>query len=389
MRRHIVLAILAAACASPWCGAVAASEDKGGTLADLDLVVGRAIRAVEPSVVRVKVLKMSPEQQKAAEKVLDEQSDEASPPDRKAEPQGKSETPKPETKPDDAESAAMRMLDAAPTDDLCSTIQSGLVVSADGEIVTSMVNIGDQKVGLFVEMPGGSIYKATRLGEDSQRDLLLLKIEAKGLPVPPMGSKADLAVGQWVVALGRTLPIPTPTANKGIVSALGRHAGVAIQTDTNISPVNYGGPLVDIRGRVVGLVAAVGARGMDSRAGQWSDSGIGFAVPIEDVMSRLGAMREGRHLDPPFLGIEFNMVRLESGAKIMRVIAATAASESGLQDGDVIIEFQGRPIETPFQLLYEIGSRAVGDEVTFKVQRDGETLTLKATLGARPAQYRN
>jgi serine protease Do len=285
--------------------------------------------------------------------------------------------------------AAAASLSAPPTDDRCRTIQSGLVVSADGAIVTSLVNIGDQRVGLFVEMPDGAIYAATRLGQDSQRDLLLLKIDARQLAVPRTAGKGDLAVGQWVVALGRTLPLPTPTGSKGIVSALGRHAGVAIQTDANISPVNYGGPLVDLRGRVVGMVAAVGARGSDSRADQWSDSGIGFAVPIADILARVAAMEQGHRLEPPFLGIEFNMVRLEPGAKVMRVIAATAAAESGLQAGDVIVEFQGACIETPFQLLHEIGSRAVGDTVTFKVHRNGQTLGLSATLGARPDIYRN
>ncbi|HOI53756.1 MAG TPA: S1C family serine protease, partial [Phycisphaerae bacterium] len=376
MKRRIPAALVAMALAVPWCAAVSAQE-AGDSLADLELVMGRAIRRVAPSIVRVKVLTLSREEQKAAEALLEQAPAPAA--TDTGTPAEKPQTAESTDAPSDDAGTVAALLKTPPSDDRCRTIQSGLVVSADGEIVTSLVNVGDQKAGLFVELPDGTVCPARRLGQDSQRDLLLLKIEARQLPVPPTGAKADLAVGQWVVALGRTLPAPTPTASKGIVSALGRHAGVAIQTDANVSPVNYGGPLVDLRGRVVGVVAAVGARGADSRADQWSDSGIGFAVPMDDVLARLPAMREGKRLEPPFLGIEFNMVRLEAGAKVMRVIAGTAAAASGLEAGDVIVEFQGQTIETPFQLLHEIGSRAVGDTVTFKVQRNGETLTLTAT----------
>jgi len=388
MKRGIPVALLTMVLAAPWCAA-ASEQDTNDSLADLELVMGRAIRRVAPSVVRVKVLALSREQQKAAEALSSQPpspaaTDDDTPTQKPASDEGGGT----DTPPGNADAVAA-LLKAPPTDDRCRTIQSGLIVSPDGEVITSLVNVGDQKAGLFVELPDETVYPARRLGQDSQRDLLLLKIEARQLPAPPTGAKTDLAVGQWVMALGRTLPVPTPTASKGIISALGRLAGVAIQTDANVSPVNYGGPLVDLRGRVVGVVAAVGVRGADSRADQWSDSGIGFAIPIDDVLARLPALREGKHLEPPFLGIEFNMVRLEQGAKVMRVIAGTAAAASGLEAGDVIVEFQGQTIETPFQLLHEIGSRAVGDTVTFKVQRNGETLTLTATLGARPEIYRS
>jgi len=348
-------------------------------LADLQQVMARAIEKVSPSVVRIIVLDMTEAQQRAAEKALAQQEaekprkNEAKPHDAD-QPEEKVENPE---KPDQQDRPTKR-----------KRVRSGLIISPEGYVITSLVNVGEQKVGLQVELPDGRVLPARRLGHDSQRDVLLLKVEAHGLPTPEVRAKSDLAVGQWVVALGKTLPIDRPTVTKGIVSALGRLSGVAIQTDAKISPINYGGPLVDLHGRVVAMVAAVNARGSSARANQWSDSGIGFAIAMEDILARLPLLKEGRHIKPPFLGIRFNMVRLESGAKVMEVIPGTGAAESGMEDGDVIVEFQGAAIDTPFQLLYEIGSRSVGDQVTFKVLRDGETLTLKAKLGARPSRYR-
>ena len=361
-------------------------------LADLQQVMARAIEKVSPSVVRIIVLDMTEAQQRAAEKALQQpearegepapaDADKSKePPERQqqddAAPEPKDQAAKPDKVKDKVEAKERKR------------VRSGLIISPEGYVITSLVNVGDQKVGLQVELPDGRVLPARRLGHDSQRDVLLLKVEAHGLPAPEVRAKSDLAVGQWVIALGKTLPIDRPTATKGILSALGRLSGVAIQTDAKISPINYGGPLVDLHGRVVAMVAAVNARGSSAQANQWSDSGIGFAIAMEDILARLPLLKEGRHIEPPFLGIRFNMVRLESGAKVMEVIAGTGAAESGMEDGDVIVEFQGAAIDTPFQLLYEIGSRSVGDEVTFKVLRDGKTLTLKAKLGARPDRYR-
>jgi serine protease Do len=160
---------------------------------------------------------------------------------------------------------------------------------------------------------------------------------------------------------------------------------VAIQTDAGVSAMNYGGPLVDLRGRVVAMIASVlPTSGSSERAEAFSDSGIGFAIPIADILSELPELQKGGRLEVPFLGIRLNVGRLKPGAEVLEVLAATAAAESGIKDGDVITEFDGHQILSPFQLLYQIGSHRVGDQVTFKVRRGQETLTLSGKLKALP-----
>ena len=118
--------------------------------------------------------------------------------------------------------------------------------------------------------------------------LVLLKVEAEPkLPVPESVPSAEMRVGQWALAVGRTFEASRPNVSVGIVSALGRIWGKAIQTDAKISPNNYGGPLVDISGRVLGVLVPMSPDGSGEMAGvEWYDSGIGFAIPLEGVLRR-------------------------------------------------------------------------------------------------------
>lgn len=263
-----------------------------------------------------------------------------------------------------------------------TTVGTGLIVGADGYIVTSLVNVGEQTEGLKVRLSDGRELAAERLGQDVRRDVVLLKVQAEGLPVARTAPSDKLAVGQWVIALGRALLADQPTASKGILSATGRMAGLAVQTDANISRLNYGGPLVDIEGRVVAMIAAVGRTGSSARVQQLSDSGIGFAIPIDDILSRLPAMKKGEHILVPFLGVEFNVTRLGRGAQVMRVVAVTAAQEAGVKSGDIILAIDEATIDSPFQLQHIIGSHDVGDTVTLTIDRGGKNVTLKAKLRA-------
>src|SRR5438067_6584986 len=130
--------------------------------------------------------------------------------------------------------------------------------------------------------------------------LTLWKVDRKNLPVPVMVPKKELKVGQWAIALGRTLDLKQkkdtpPSISIGIVSALNRIWGKALQTDAKVSPVNYGGPLVDIQGRVQGILIPASQRKEGETAGfEWYDSGIGFAVPMEDVLAMLPRLKEGK-----------------------------------------------------------------------------------------------
>ena len=360
-------------------GAAARGDDSD--LAGLQPVIDRAVQTVAPAVVRVISTELTREQIAAAAR-----ADRAR---RLRELEG-------EESGSSARSAAQASgrADEAPRSDepgavgakAITHVRTGLIITSDGFVVTTLTNIGGQERGLKVELADGRVVPARRLGEDRRRDLVLLKIEAGELTAPTAASKAELRVGQWVLAVGRTLPVAKPTVGKGILSGVGRLAGLAVQTDADISPVNFGGPLVDLHGRVVGMIAAADLSGGGVMAGapdRFSDSGIGFAVPLEDILAELPALASGKHIEAPFLGIRFNMTRLDRGATVTEVLEGTAAKASGLAAGDIINEFENHVIESPFQLLYEIGSRRVGDKVVFRVLRDGKPIELHATLQAR------
>ena len=385
---------------------------------DLQQAMTQAIADVAPSVVQIVVPEMTRRQIEEAKeldrqrrlKALEEEearrkaeepvpadTDQPAEPETPTEPEKPAadadDAPKDESKPDESESAP----DDSPKadddkrdkkDDTKTAVRTGLIVSSDGCVITSLVNLGRQTQGIRVRLADGRELPAVRLGDDLRRDIVLLKIEATGLPVPRTAPRSRLAVGQWVVALGRTLLLDQPTASKGIISALDRMAGLAVQTDANVSQMNYGGPLVDLDGRVVAVIASLGRSGSTADAGQFSDSGIGFAVPMEDILAELPELRAGDHIDVPFLGVEFNLMRIGKGAEIRRVLATTAATEAGLKDGDIIVRINDVEIDSPFQLLHQIGSHKVGESLTLKVNRNGKTLTVKATLKPRPEHLR-
>src|SRR5262245_46807733 len=175
---------------------------------------------------------------------------------------------------------------------------TGLVVSADGYIISSAFNFANKPAAVIVSVPGKrERFPARTVATDHTRMLTLIKIEVNGLPVPQAAPKRDLRVGQWALALGRTwAPSDAPpSVSVGIISALGRIWGKAVQTDAKVSPVNYGGPLVDVEGRVIGVLVPASPRAEGDAAGvEWYDSGIGFAVPLEDVNATLARLKEGQ-----------------------------------------------------------------------------------------------
>src|SRR5262249_36115265 len=147
---------------------------------------------------------------------------------------------------------------------------TGLVVGADGYIITSSFNFANRPSAIFVGVPGRPDRLVAKVvATDQTRMLTLLKVEATGLPVPAAAPKKERRVGRSAVALGRTVAgVDTPpSVSVGILSALGRVWGKAVQTDAKVSPVNYGGPLVDLQGRVLGVLVPLSPRGQDETAG--------------------------------------------------------------------------------------------------------------------------
>src|SRR5262249_30150629 len=177
----------------------------------------------------------------------------------------------------------------------------------DGYIISSAFNFANKPNAIIVQVPGQKErYVAKVVANDTTRFLTLLKIEANGLPVPEAAPKNEIQVGQTAIALGRTLESQDgmPSISVGIISALGRIWGKALQTDCKVSPGNYGGPLVDLQGRVQGvLIPASPFSEADVAGVEWYDSGIGFAIPLEYINGVLPRLREGKDLVKGVLGI--------------------------------------------------------------------------------------
>jgi S1-C subfamily serine protease/predicted esterase len=254
---------------------------------------------------------------------------------------------------------------------------TGLVVDADGYIVSSAFNFANKPTEIFVTVPGHKDrYYAKIVANDQTRMLTLLKIEAKGLPVPAPAAKKDFRVGQYSIALGRALAgtDTPPSISVGIISALDRIWGKAIQCDAKVSPVNYGGPMIDISGKVQGVLVPASPRGQDETAGvEWYDSGIGFAIPLEDINAVLPRLKKGENLTRGLLGITPQGQDIYSGSPVIGTVAPeSAAAKAGLKPGDVILEIDGTKVERQAQVMHLLGKKYEGDTVSVKIKRGSE-----------------
>ena len=180
----------------------------------------------------------------------------------------------------------------------------GLVVDPSGYIISSAFNFVNKPTSILVRLPDGTRKPAKLVATDHSRMLVLLKIDAeKPLPVCEIAPQGEMRVGQWAIAVGRTFESDRPNMAVGILSALDRIWGKAIQTDAAVSPNNYGGPLVDIRGRVMGVLVPLSPEAAGEIAGmEWYDSGIGFAIPVEHIQQVLPRLKKGEDLYPGLAG---------------------------------------------------------------------------------------
>jgi S1-C subfamily serine protease len=259
---------------------------------------------------------------------------------------------------------------------------TGLIVSDDGYIISSAFNFANKPSAIFVAVPGRKERYAARIvANDQTRMLTLLKVEARDLPVPAAAPRGQIQVGQWALALGRTLdpnPDRPPSVSVGIVSALHRIWGKAIQTDAKVSPVNYGGPLIDIQGRVQGVLVPASPRAQDETAGiEWYDSGIGFAIPLEDILAVLPRLKEGKDLKRGLLGITVQSPDIYGAIPTVASVAPeSAAARAGIRPGDVILQIDGKPVVNQAQVLHILGTKYEGDTVSVKVRRGQEEIDL-------------
>lgn len=265
---------------------------------------------------------------------------------------------------------------------------TGVVVSEDGLVVSSAFNFIGRPSSILVELPDGRRLPAVRVATDHSKMLALLKIEASGLTPALAAEKKSIRVGQWAIALGRTYDTPEPSISVGIVSALNRIWGKAIQTDAKVSPVNYGGPLIDVEGKVLGLLVPLSPQESEATAGvEWYDSGIGFAIPMEDVYAAVERLKGGEDLRPGLMGITFKPGSLGAAAAVDRVRIESPAEKAGLKPGDVIIEVEGKPVRRVDEVKYILGGKYAGDEVALVVRRDEKNFNATMKLVAELKPY--
>lgn len=259
---------------------------------------------------------------------------------------------------------------------------TGLIISDDGFIVSSAFNFLSKPASVLITLPDGRRFPAKTVATDRLRMVTLLKIEVNGLKVPTPAPKAGIKVGQWSIALGRTYDSALPSISVGIVSAVNRVWGKAIQTDAKISPVNYGGPLVDTEGRVMGILVPLSPQGNSESAGiEWYDSGIGFAIPLEDVLAVAERLKLGEDLRPGLSGVAIKSADLYAVQPVIdRVRYDSPASKAGFKSGDIIEQVNGQPIKRLVQLFDQLKSRLEGETIEMTVSRGDEKITERLTL---------
>ena len=266
---------------------------------------------------------------------------------------------------------------------------TGVVISSDGYILTSTYNFLRKPPVITVRFHGGQRKVAKLLGRDETRKLCVLKVDGvSNLPVPEFAPREEAFVGQWVVALGIGFGEDEPALTAGIISAASRISAKAIQTDANLSPANYGGPLVDLDGRVVGICVPLSPGGKQEGAGaEWYDSGIGFAVPVAGNEEIINAMKEGKTLAFPFLGVQTAASGSPPlGAIVQSVQPDSPAAKAGIQKGDDLVSVDGTRIIDTGHLSVVIGRYVAGDKVEVVVLRGEEELAVTAELAVAPAQ---
>jgi serine protease Do len=264
---------------------------------------------------------------------------------------------------------------------------TGLIVDPKGYIISSAFNFQNHPSSILVRLPDGTRKPARQIAADSSRMLVLLKIEVdRPLPVPEIVPQKEMRVGQWAIAVGRAFEGDRPNMTVGILSALNRIWGKAIQTDAAVSPNNYGGPLVDVRGRVLGVLVPLSPQSESELSGiEWYDSGIGFAVPAEHILSVLPRLEGGKNLQPGRLGIRFASQNLHiESPGISGCQPRSPAALAGLKAGDQIVQIDARPIDRAAQVKEEISRRYAGDKMHVVVlrgqQRVERTIELTASL---------
>ena len=285
---------------------------------------------------------------------------------------------------------------------------TGFIVSADGLVVTNKHVVSDEEAEYVIFLDDGTSLDAKVLAKDTLNDIAILQISGDdsrigSLPALSFGDSSALKVGDPVIAIGNALGEYANTTTAGIVSATDRQIMASgtgfgaeslvnlIQTDAAINPGNSGGPLLNLAGEVIGMNTAI-----DTTA-----SGIGFAIPSNDVSTVIKSYQENGKIVRPYVGVRYVPVTpiltkkldlgIDHGVYVIgdqnsgpAVLADSPAEKAGLKEGDVIISVNDTELSGNFTLQNAIAEYSVGDTVTLEVYRNGETIKLPLTLAESP-----
>jgi serine protease Do len=270
---------------------------------------------------------------------------------------------------------------------LAQGVGSGVIYTEDGYIITNN-HVAGGAVELLVTLSDGANYKASVIGASPETDIAVIKIDAEDLNPASFASIEKQKVGDFVIAIGSPFGIQQ-TVTTGIISGKNRTIPVAsdqlpivdlIQTDAAINPGNSGGPLINIYGEVIGINTLI-----FSPSG--TSAGIGFAIPTDTATNIADQIIKYGEARIPFIGIQMGVNETEiPGVYIQEIIADTPADKTGLKKGDIMVEFGGVEINTPFDLLTQIIRQNCGDIVDIKIYRNGTYLDFNLQLEQCPAE---
>jgi len=274
---------------------------------------------------------------------------------------------------------------------------SGFIVRADGVIATNAHVVADAK-SISVALRDGTTYPARLLGKDETNDIAVLKIDAKGLPVAPLGQSDDLIIGEWVIAIGNPygflLGNSEPSVTVGVISGTGRNLvarsqGSAmyvdmIQTDASINPGNSGGPLVNALGNIVGMNSSIFSPSGGS-------IGLGFAIPVnrvkhvtEDLLAHGTVRRPWIGLKPEIPQGQSQRESLRAGVIVGAVVPGSPADRAGIRRGDMLVRSRSRVIHNAFDWEAELLDLRVGDQVPLVLKRGARDVPVSVTIADLP-----
>jgi serine protease Do len=264
-------------------------------------------------------------------------------------------------------------------------VGSGFLISSDGYLLTN-AHVVEGADEITVTLPDKREFKGKLIGSDQRSDVAVVKIEGTDLPVLKIGDPSRLRVGEWVIAIGSPFNLDN-TVTAGIVSAKSRDTGELlpfIQTDAAVNPGNSGGPLINMRGEVVGINSQI-----FTTSGSYA--GISFAIPIDEAQKIAKLLRTQGKVVRGKIGVLIGEVSSEvanaiglpkaAGAAVSSVEADGPADKAGIQPGDVIIKYDGKPVESSRDLRRMVAATMPGTRVVATVWRDGAAKDLGVTVG--------